>query len=760
MTSGSCRYHLLTILILLQFTLIPLVAAQTRITVVVNPGNLGSIETAAQGEKQVDWWDADKSDDSACTDCFAAIELRRFLQQAKWNQETQIDLIPVSQGVPKEGAVILIGNSTSNPSMSQFKAGDATDPAKAANEEGYRIRSLVDGDRQITLIEGNDRIGSLYGVYDYLEHLGFRFFGLGEQGTVIPAEPVNLPENLDIQSAPAFQSRGFWAWEDRGEEPFLLWMARNRMNYWTAAQSNPHFCKKVGLKLVLGGHSAYKFFLDPEGVYPFNHPLIEGDESKPADPYVAPPTNEFKGDQDGDGKLTTFEAHPEWYGLSKGARQRKMDDEFGDCNICTSNKDGVDFLARNFVQSLIDGKWKYVDIVNFWALDASPWCECENCKKLGSETNRLLLMVHQVQKVMKEAQDAGRLKRKVLLHTCAYHETLNPPDRPLPADFDYDTIAVTLYPIGRTYSHSFADPASTEINQPMAQDFLEWSQGGFYQGSVCIGEYYDVSGLRILPVVYTHIMATDIPWFYRYGVRHFQYMHTPTKNWGTWTLNQRLMAQLLWNPAVDTTALLADYYEKFYPTTAPSTRSFYEHLEKAFSNIKAIKHYVEAPDSPQKAYALASSLRSMNPNLFPLKTLQYEESHPVTDDGLDLIECLDEAERARQSLDSSLIHCTDGIERQRLLEAEMRFAYGEATLNLFNHLVRASIFHHQKLPELARLEVAKAGRHVENLRNMVEVVQGAGAHASDVNGYEATQLKAAYEFLFKEYGDTDSQKAE
>jgi hypothetical protein len=39
---------------------------------------------------------------------------------------------------------------------------------------------------------------------------------------------------------------------------------------------------------------------------------------------------------------------------------------------------------------------------------------------------------------------------------------------------------------------------------------------------------------------------------------------------------------------------------------------------------------------------------------------------------------------------------------------------------------------------------------------MVEVVQGAGAHASDVNGLEAVQLKKAYQFLRKEYGGPEN----
>ncbi len=728
------------------------------ISILANPGPFGSIESAGISEEKVNWWDEDKSDDDACTESFAALELQKFLRSGGIPPETPINLVPIEKGIPSTGSVILIGTPSSNALLGRYASQGTESQTTETCAESYRIHSSREGGQFITIIQGDDRVGCLYGVYDYLEHLGFRFFGLGEQGTVFPSRPVVLPEKLDIRTKPAFQSRGFWAWEDRGDEDFLLWMARNRLNYWTAAQHNPHFCKKIGLKLVIGGHAPYKLFIDPDGPYPFNHPKFNGDDEKPKDPYVSSSTGEYKGDTDGNGQLSNFEAHPDWYGLLKGERQREMDENFGACNICTSNADGADFLARNFVKSLIDGDWKYVDIVNFWALDARPWCECEHCARIGSPTNRLLLLVHQVQKVMKEAQSAGRLSRQVLLHTCAYHETLNPPDRPLPPDFDYNTIAVTLYPIGRTYTHAFGDPASTEINQPMAQHFLDWMRGKHYHGDVCIGEYYNVSRLRILPVVYSHIMAADIPWFHRYGVRHFQYMHTPTRNWGTWTINQRLMAQLLWNPTTNVDAFLADYFEKFYPTTSQQTRTFYEHLERGLSNIKALKHYVELPEGQEKSYSLSNRLNAISNDLFPLKSLQYEESHPITDDGLDVVEMMSEIELARNALDQALLDCAHPIERKRLIEDEKRFAYGEAMMHLFNHLIRASMFHHQKVPELARIEVAKARIYAENLRNMVEVVQGAGAHASDVNGFEATQLKEAYEFLTREYGDSSKDQ--
>lgn len=727
--------------------------AGTPITIIANPGPFESIEAAAVAEEKVDWWDGDPADDHACTESFAAAELRRFLAKGIDIADGQLVLQSPDGDLPESGIVVILGTRSSNPMIEKMAALASPPKVAPASEESFLIYSVEEGGRTVFIIEGADRIGCLYGAYEFLEQVGYRFFGLGDLGTVLPPKGTSLPDRIETAGAPAFQSRGFWAWEDRGSEEFLLWMARNRMNYWSAAQGNPHFCKKIGLRLVIGGHTPYKLFMDPDGEYPYDHPLYTGDESKPADPYPTNEKSEFAGDQDGDGSLSTFEAHPEWYGLLGGKRQREMDENFGACNVCTSNTDGIDFLARNFVESLIDGVWKYADIVNFWALDNRPWCECDHCKAVGPQTVRLLMVVHQVQKVMKEAQDSGRLSRKVLLHSCAYHETLAPPDRPLPADFDAETIAVTLYPIGRTYTHALGDPNSTEANLHHADHFIGWTRGEYYKGSVCVGEYYNVSRLRNLPTLYSKTLAVDIPWYYRNGARHFQYMHVLTQSWGTWTLNQRMMAQLLWNPHQDAQALLDDYFEKFHPTTTENTRQFYHHLENAMANVKAMKHYLELDDPKVKYYSLRNQIDALKEDLFPLKTLQYDHRSPVTDSGVSLVESISELALARKALDAALLECSDPVERDRLLETESRFAYGEAIFHFYNHMVRALMFHHRSDEVLARLETKKASQLAEKLRTMVEVVQGAGSHGSDVNGFEAAQLNNAYEFLMGKYGD-------
>ncbi|MHC4124665.1 MAG: DUF4838 domain-containing protein, partial [Planctomycetota bacterium] len=687
----------------------------SEVVVLVNPGGFSSIEEAAISEKEINWWDADKADDRACTECFAAMELLRFLPTCTDICTNNITLSSAKQ-LPVEGNVFILGSKTSNPLIASYSL---IEKAELKTDDSFCIRAFEQGGRIITIIEGKDRVGTLYGVYEYLQKLGIRFYGLGSKqnpmagketpvtnlvgwpnektpggtyivpgnGTVYPENPVELPRTLKVLQNPAFLTRGFWAWEDgHGNEEFFLWMARNKMNLWAVEKQSSHLLKKLGVKLTAGGHIMHEYFLNSDDKYPYNHPEFKGDEDKPDDPYSV--SEEYMGDANNDGKLRYFEAHPEWYGLRDGKRTDDIRDGYG-CNYCTSNADATEELTKNLVQSLIDGRWKYVDLLTFWMLDNGMWCQCENCKAQGTCTDKLFVVVDAIFKQMEKAQNKGRLQRKVEVTSLAYHETLSPPTRPLPKGFNYEDFFLTFYPIRRCYVHSLADPACTEINRIILNDYKGWTtgQGRYYKGSIFIGEYYNVSLIKSLPVVYTKIMALDIPWYYQTGAHHLNYMHTPTRKWGTWALNQSLLAKLLWDPQANVDEFLNEYFRLYYPTTSGYARKFYEYLEAGFANIKPFKHGVwtdetkhyslrtrflreDFEDLVKREYIIGSD------EMFALDHLKYDKYDPEINNGPDIVEMVDYINLARKEIDAALMQCKDDTEKSRLLEDEQRFAYG------------------------------------------------------------------------------------
>jgi hypothetical protein len=719
--------------------------AAAEVAILVNQADFASVEKAAQGEEDVDWWDADLSDDRACTECFAAVELSRFLPLCASVSRDAIRF-QAPDRLPPAGDVFLLGSRRSNPLIASR---NPADDAELQHDQSFRIRARYENQRTITTIEGKDRVGALYGAYGYLEQLGVRFYGLGEKGTVYPSKAGPLPRNLNIVRHPSFLSRGFIGLGDRGDKDIFFWMARNRMNYCDETGKDAHFRKKLGMILVDGGHNVQATFLGGDAEYPYDHPRFRGEENKPKDPY--PAGGEYAGDSNGDGKLTYFEARPEWYGLRNGKRSSRLTGA-GD-NFCTSNKDARKELAKNMVQSLADGPWRHVDVVNLWMLDNGKWCECDNCRRQGALTDRLFEVAYSIQKEIQHSQRAGRLPRNVQLATLAYHETLAPPQRPLPSDFDYDNFSVTFFPIERCYVHSLADPACAEINRFLLEHYQGWTMGAGrqYKGSILIGEYYNVSSFKTLPAVFPSIMAADIPWYCRTGARHFHYMHTPTHLWGVWTLNQYLLARLLWNAESDADAVLEEYFRRYYPTTFEHARRFYRYLEQATANLKTFKHYA-GPDR----YSLRRRLTDDSAEMFPLKHLHYEAFHPETDDGQDIVEMVDAMRLARREMDAALMECGDETEQARLREDDLRLEYGEAMTQFNYHLVRTAVFHRRHHSAMASHEFRRVEKYAEQLRRITDLVAPLdGRPAGDANaadGFEATQAVNVYEFFRERYG--------
>lgn len=712
------------------------------IGIVVNMGRYDSAAEAAGDEANVRWGDIDATDDTICTQCFAARDLRHYLCQMTGLDEDQDANFPIVDDEELlEGDLILIGGPDGN-AVTRRHAADLglTQAGLAAlGPEGFRIKTADAGGQRILVIAGGGRVGTLYGVYAFLEQLGVRWFAPGPIHEYVPRGALPRVPDMDITERPAFVTRGFWAWEDRGNDAFIDWMARNRMNLWCDAQSNHPALKKRGIQLTCGGHRHQSRFINPRDPYPYNHPRFVGDEDKPDDPY--PVGDQYAGDVNEDGTLSYSEAHPEWYGLRGGKRSFNIRGGFGD-NFCTSNESAVTEFMKNFVQDFIDGEWRDADSVNFWMLDGGKWCECDNCKTLGIPTDRNLLLVHRLRQEIKRARLRGRLGRDVRVIFLAYADVLAPPTRPLPPNFDYENCIATYFPIARCYVHTFADPSCTEINERYRSHHYGWAvdPNRHYRGQIFIGEYYNVSRYKCLPIVYAKVMAKDIPYYYDTGARHMHYMHVTTGNWGTKALTNYQMARMLWDPKLDIEALWEDYFSRRYGATARVMRHFYDTLEKALCNVTVLK------------YRLARRLEGDSAELFTDRHMKYEEYRPDTDDGPDLVEMVRYVARCRKLIDRA-----EGMEvpqriKARIEEDERGFGYGESTIHLFDHVVQAVLLDRANKRDEARQAFLLARQYAQALSNDKTSTTMSSSHANASDAFVASGITNAYKRLEEKFG--------
>lgn len=399
------------------------------------------------------------------------------------------------------------------------------------------------------ILSGTDRTGVLYSAYALAEMQGFRFISYENDGERLPgaSDTLCLPD-ARMDSVPcAPLGRGFeFEGVLKDSEDVLYWMARNRMNLCGYRPATTALAKKLGMIEKTGGH-IFEALLAPEQTA-------------------------------SDGR-TFWDAHRDWYGTpSSGDKElsRALYTQF-----CVTNTALCDYLGEALLQNIM-GKWYGADRIDVWPFDT--WgnvCACEKCRALGNGTDQALYFLSQMRAYLNDARRQGRLDHDVQLVLTAYEgtSTLAAPSKPVPENLTAAGDYVVYCPILRCYDHALSD-TSCSYNSIYADTLSDW-MAVRDRIPVMLLEYYNVSKLEDLPVLYTERIASDLSEWFARGVSGFAYMHFPLVNWGVRTLTQCLCAALSWNRELHTAQFLAEYFTARYGPYADLVREAYDEIEAA-----------------------------------------------------------------------------------------------------------------------------------------------------------------------------------
>ncbi len=707
-------------------------SAEPQATIVVDLAGHASVQAAVDAAESVDW-NHEGAAQAVCTQALAALELQHYLGKMTGDGADAFPI--VDDGAPPAGPVILLGNASNNSRIKDLGADAGIGALEQLPPQGYMIVGRPQAKPATLVLAGVDRAGTLYAAYDFLDRLGVRWYAPGEKHEEVPSiDKFTIPA-LDISEKPDYETRGFWAYDDRGNLELTKWMGRNRTNFWTVEDSGRVQLKLRAIKLACGEHLWQAAHINPVADYPYNVTQFAGDDDKPADPYKP---GDYQGDVNGDGRLSFSEVHPEWYGIRGGKRSFNIKGNGGD-NYCDSNNDATTELMKGIVSDLVDGEFRYADNVNFWMLDGGKWCECAECAALGTQTDRNLILVHRLGQEIKKAQADKRIGREISVGFLSYLDVIEPPTK-IPEGFDYEQCIVTYFPIRRCYVHTFDDPDCTEYNAEYVGHYKGWflNPDRLYRGEMFIGEYYNVSRFNHLPLVLDEVMAADIPYYYQTGARHFHYMHLPSENWGTRAQTQWLMARLLWDTEIDVESELDDYFKGRYGPAADQMRAVYGQMRTAYSNSAAIR------------YTLRSSLNGGSPEVFTKKHLQATATHPATDDGPDWDEIMAALAESRRLLDAALKMDLPEDVRTRIAEDNGLCTYGERMLQFTDRLIHGRL-------ALAAGDKPAARQACEEAKALAELLRADtyngrfGAPESDgANGLESSRLEPALTRLIED----------
>lgn len=693
-------------------------------TVLAPVADFNDVEAAGCGEEQVDWSGSEAPRQEACTLSFAALEITKGLNGVSEGRA----VAQPWQGTFPESPFILVLSATTLAAQRAAVEAWFPDVDVPQQPQSFVMLTVRHESSVGCLILGADRVGALYGAYEWLNRTGFRWFGPDPWDTDAPtALPNTLPE-LNLTVSPSFDIRGFMGLgSPRAHRDLLLWMARNRMNKCGVVDGQEAFCRKCGIRWLGGGHDTFGRYL-------------------PAKTY--------------------FAEHPEWYGLRGGKRSPNVHEGMGD-NICLSNPAARAEVARNAADSLIDGPERSLDILQLWPFDHyDSWCECDACAALGNKVDHLLLLAHDVRQAIRCAMADHRLRRNVQVSICAYHNTLTPPTRPLPADFDHDNIIVQFFVIERCYAHAFDDPRCTEANAKLLNLWQAWASPDCpFRGRMMIGEYYNVSTFAGMAVPFMSVMARDIPFYWKTGARDIDYMHVLAQNWGTHALTNSQFAAMIWNAELDVPVWLNDYFSRRYGVQAEQMTAFYQRLEATLCNAKPLKHYMgvvtdEPPEKlwPLPDYRLASLNRTLpqegSPEkpvtLFQSQHLSYAAADRTDNDGPSLLETVDGLHEAARMLDQAILDCRDPNVSKRLASDVRRFRYTRLLVLFIYHFVRLRMLESRGDTALALTE-AQALRQIGEALRVETLVCRNFVNEAFENGLTATFHSKTYEKIMQQY---------
>lgn len=291
----------------------------------------------------------------------AAQELQKFVKLAA---EAELPIIGENDPRAQKSPRIIIGSGKISDSI--LAKGKPVD-FKALGDEGFILRTVHgNGSKPDVVIAGGRLRGAMYGVYTFLDRLGFRWYT--SRVTRFPEGKVIRLSDLDERIIPPFMYR----------EPFIKeafdgdWAARNRVNSGAAELDST----RGGKLTVLGVHT-------------FDQ--------------LIPPS--------------LFKEHPEYFPLIGGKRVT------GYVQRCLTNPEVVEIAARNIIAWM--DREPSQRIFSLDQNDVEKNCECPSCKKImdeeGAPSGLYVTFVNRVAEIVEKKHPENYVS------TLAYMFTEKPP---------------------------------------------------------------------------------------------------------------------------------------------------------------------------------------------------------------------------------------------------------------------------------------------------------------------------------------------
>ncbi|MDB6026934.1 MAG: hypothetical protein JWM68_3157 [Verrucomicrobiales bacterium] len=465
---------------------------------------------------------------------FAVAELQRYFAQISECQ------LPLSKKVNSKRTIVVALRSELSPEN------QALLPAPHPGYDGYAIAISEKPERII--IAGDNSSGLIYGVYDFLEHLGCRWFyptQNSEDPEVVPRlSHVSLATNAWTMASPIRYricngSSWYFQMDYSAAKKQLDWGMKNRYNAvgWQAAVAGD---KKTLLEQYQElGREGVLAELEKRGMF------IHG------------PAHSF------DHFLSSeqhFKEHPEWFGMRDGKRvpQSAIGAQF-----CWSNPEARQEFAKNAAAFITQAP--LIHIFCTIPFDGGVACTCDECKKIGSSDLLMKLLGDVIERVKASRPD-------VLVETVGGYGAV--PEPPSNLDIIHPQQRVVWAQWGRHHGIGYDDPKYDRRNLD------NWRKAA--KGGLTICQYYtDNFAEPWVMGPFAIAMESDRKYFLKHKVdAMYMLMYSPGY-WWNHSLNGYIGGRSYYDVSIDPFAEIRDYATNYFgPKAGPFLADYYTEWAK------------------------------------------------------------------------------------------------------------------------------------------------------------------------------------
>ncbi|MBQ4450925.1 MAG: DUF4838 domain-containing protein [Clostridia bacterium] len=393
-------------------------------------------------------------------------------------------------------------------------------PDDGLGEDGFRLK-VTD---ECVAIDGGKR-GVIYGVYEFLEALGCRFFT--PECEKVPVISCLAAEPADVRRVPVFEYR---------DHNYHYFRTCPRFAVKTRLNGN-----SANIPERFGGHNAYTWF-----VHTFEN-LV--------------PTTVYG------------QEHPEYFAMYDGKR-RTLDR--GRTQLCLTNPE-VLFIATESARRALK-EHPGTRIISISQNDVTPGCQCANClaadREEGSPAGTLLRFVNAIAEALEpEFPD-------VIFDTLAYNHT-----RPVPKiTRPRHNVCVRLCSIECCFSHPFEtcdDDRGVTLPDGTKSSFIrDLKQWGAYHDRLYIWDYTTCFAHYAAPFPNWRTLAPNMRSFANNHVKGvFEQANGSVRGGADFNeMRAYLIGKLLWDPWCDAEKHIREFSDFYYGAAGKYVREYIDAL--------------------------------------------------------------------------------------------------------------------------------------------------------------------------------------